>query len=280
MTLILVAITGGFVWLTWSSLNDQTRYVTQHFTDIERRAAHGIPGWIRIAIGVGDASGLESRIAPYVVRFARSAASAVIVAVLGFILTMYLLLEGRRTRDWLVAFVPPATRPRVEQTFVECQRVIFGYVAGNVATSIFATIFVLVLLSLVKAPAALLLAVVAGICDFIPVLGFIASSLPAVAVAATVSGKAALVVAIAYASYHTAENYLIAPYVYGDRLRLSNVAVILAFAVGAAVAGVIGALIALPLAAIYPSIERIWLREQVGEETVREHRVIERRRAG
>ena len=44
-------------------------------------------------------------------------------------------------------------------------------------------------------------------------------------------------------------------------MELSNVAVILAFAVGAALAGVIGALIALPLAAAYPAIERIWLRE-------------------
>lgn len=94
------------------------------------------------------------------------------------------------------------------------------------------------------------------------------------------SGKTALLVVALYAIYHTAENYVIAPYVYGDRLQLSNVAVILAFAVGAELAGVIGALIALPLAAIYPSIERIWLREQVGEDTVREHRVIERRRAG
>ena len=73
---------------------------------------------------------------------------------------------------------------------------------------------------------------------------------------------------------------LLGPWVYGDRLKLSNLAIVLAFAVGAELAGVIGALIALPLAAIYPSIERIWLREQVGEQTVRDHRMIERRRAG
>lgn len=59
-----------------------------------------------------------------------------------------------------------------------------------------------------------------------------------------------------------------------NRLKLSNVAVVLAFAVGAELAGVVGALIALPIAAAYPAIERIWLREQVGEETVREHKAI------
>jgi predicted PurR-regulated permease PerM len=45
----------------------------------------------------------------------------------------------------------------------------------------------------------------------------------------------------------------------------------------AALAGVVGALIALPIAAAYPAIERIWLREQLPEETVVEHRRIERR---
>ncbi len=277
VTLMLVAVVGGFVWFTWSALSDQTQYVTEHFARIEHQATHGLPGWIRDTIGVSSPSDLESRIAPYALRVARSTVSAIVVAVLGFILTMYLLLEGRRTREWLVAFVPVAKRPKVQQTLIECQRVIFAYVAGNVATSIFATVFVLVLLSVLHVPATLLLAVLAGLCDFIPVLGFIASALPAIVLAATVSGKTALIVAVGYAAYHTAENYLIAPYVYGDRLQLSNVAVIVAFAVGAELAGVIGALIALPLAAIYPSVERIWLREQIGEETVREHRVIEKR---
>jgi len=52
--------------------------------------------------------------------------------------------------------------------------------------------------------------------------------------------------------------------------------VILAFAVGAQLAGVIGALIALPLAALYPTIERLWLREQLPEETVAEHHALTR----
>ena len=148
---------------------------------------------------------------------------------------------------------------------------IFAYVAGNVLTSVFAGLFVLILLWVMKVPAALLLALVAALFDFVPVIGFIASSIFAVAMALTVSPATAIIVFSLYLVYHVTENYVISPWAYGDFLRLSNVAVILAFAVGAELAGVIGALIALPIAAAYPAIERIWLREQLPAATVREH---------
>jgi predicted PurR-regulated permease PerM len=57
-------------------------------------------------------------------------------------------------------------------------------------------------------------------------------------------------------------------------MKRSDVAVIVGFAAGAQLAGVIGALIALPIAALYPTVERIWLRDELPDETVREHTVI------
>jgi predicted PurR-regulated permease PerM len=125
-------------------------------------------------------------------------------------------------------------------------------------------------------PAALLLAVIAGLADFVPVLGFIASAIPAVALALTVSPRTAMLTLALWVVYHGIENYLIAPWAYGKRLKLSDLAIILAFVVGAELAGVIGALIALPIAALYPTIERLWLREQLPRETVAEHRALSR----
>lgn len=277
VSVALLIVVGGFLWFTWSSLKDQAQYVGRHIREIERQVSHSVPPWLQQMADAVSNGNATSTFGDYAVRFVRSLASAVVVALVGFILTIYLLIEGRRTYAWLMAFVPRGERPHADQTARECRTVIFGYVAGNVATSIFATVFVLVSLSILDVPAALLLAVLAGVMDFIPVMGFILSAVPAVLLAATISARTALIVAALYVLYHGAENYLIAPRVYGDRLKLSNVAVILAFAVGAALAGVIGALIALPLAAVYPAIERIWLREHLGAETVREHRTIEKR---
>jgi predicted PurR-regulated permease PerM len=160
------------------------------------------------------------------------------------------------------------------------ERVIFAYVASNVITSVFAALVVGFALSLLHVPGALLLALIAGLFDFVPVVGFILSSIFAVIMALSVSPGTAVAVMALYGTYHFVENYVIAPWAYGDRLRLSNLAVILAFAIGAAVAGVIGALIALPVAAVYPAIEQIWLRDALADDTVAEHRAIEHRKAG
>jgi predicted PurR-regulated permease PerM len=58
-------------------------------------------------------------------------------------------------------------------------------------------------------------------------------------------------------------------------LRLSDLAVILAFAIGAALGGIIGALIALPLAAMHPAVENIWLADRLGDGAAQDHRRIE-----
>jgi predicted PurR-regulated permease PerM len=265
----LLALLGGFGWLTWNSVSDQASFAASHFSQLERNVLDRLPAWVRDAAGNGE--GLQSSVGGWALRFGQSVISALIVGVLGLILTMYLVVEAQATTEWVIAFVPKEKRPKAEQTIIEAQKVIFGYVAGNVLTSVMATVFVFVMLTILKVPAALLLAIIAGLFDFVPVIGFITSSLFAVAMALTVSGSTALIVFALYVTYHMIENYVISPWAYGDRLKLSNVAVILAFAIGGELAGVTGALIALPIAAAYPALERIWLREKLPAETVREH---------
>jgi predicted PurR-regulated permease PerM len=77
------------------------------------------------------------------------------------------------------------------------------------------------------------------------------------------------------AAYNAVETYYISPKVYGNQLRLSSLAVILAFAIGAELGGVIGALVALPIAAMYPTIETIWLADRLAPEVTADHRRIE-----
>jgi predicted PurR-regulated permease PerM len=190
------------------------------------------------------------------------------------VLTLYFLLDGRRTFGWLLAFAPPRLRPKVVETAEGASGALAAYVRGNAITSAIAGVAAWVVLLVLHVPAALLLAVLAALCDFLPVVGIIFSAGPAILLALMVSPATALAVAAYFALYHVVENYYIAPKVYGHTLRLSNLAVIAAFMAGAELGGVLGALVALPLAAIYPVIERVWLRETAREDLPGAHRRI------
>jgi predicted PurR-regulated permease PerM len=269
-----------FVTATGSSLASQGREVVENLLKFRQTLANSVPPPLaRVVRGNGTTNSDAQLITQYAVDAGRIIAAALLGALVVGILTLYVLIEGRRTWAWLLAYVPARNRGRVQETAEAARQAVLHYVVGNVLTSLFAAVVVYIGLTILKVPAALLLAAVAGICDFVPVLGFIVSSVPAVLLALTISLPTALIVGALYVSYHAVENYLVAPRVYGDRLRLSNLAVLIAFAVGAELFGVIGALLALPIAATYPCVEDIWLREYLGRDAVEKHRRIERKGA-
>src|SRR5207237_4399737 len=127
--------------------------------------------------------------------------------------------------------------------------VVLAYMRGNVITSIICSVYVLAVLTALHVPLTLLLAVIAFVFDFVPVVGTIAMIVPAALLALTISPLRALIVVAAYLLYHLIENYMIIPRVYGDQMRLSTLTVILSIAIGGTLQGVIGALLALPIAA-------------------------------
>jgi len=120
-------------------------------------------------------------------------------------------------------------------------------------------------------PSALPLAVLAAVCDVLPILGVFLSTIPAAFFALTVSPFAAAAVVVLYLLYHAIENYVIIPRVYGRRLRLSPLVVLIALIVGGSLYGVLGAVLILPIFAAYPIIEKIWLADYLSDEVVADH---------
>jgi predicted PurR-regulated permease PerM len=196
-------------------------------------------------------------------------------AVLMFALTLYLLLDGKRTYAWLLAYVPRRYRKRMGQTILEVSDVVTAYVQGQVLTSVLFGLFALGVLTLLHVPAAVPMALLAAICDVVPVLGIIIATFPAVAIAFTVSPPTALAVLFLYALYHVIENYVIIPKVYGNRLRLSSLVVLVALVVGGRLFGILGAILVLPMVAAYPIIERIWLHAYLSDEVLGDHSALE-----
>jgi predicted PurR-regulated permease PerM len=275
IVVVLALLVTGFFWVTGASLIAQARDLSGQVIEVRNTIAGRLPPFMKEALRKSNVPLDAGAVAGYAFDAGRLLVNAVVIAILTLILTIYLLIEGRQTYTWLLAYAPPARRERVHVTALQAREKILGYVIGNVATSIFAALVVLIALTLLRVPGALLLAVLAGVFDFVPVLGFICSAGPAILLAMSRSATVAIAVAAVYASYHLAENYYIGPKVYGGRLRLSNLAVIIAFAVGAEIGGVVGALLALPVAALYPVIERVWLGDYLGRDAVETHRRME-----
>ena len=135
--------------------------------------------------------------------------------------------------------------------------VISAFVSGNILTSVFVAVYTFTVLSLFHVPGALTLASIAAICDLIPVVGFITSIACAFLMALTVSTKAAVTVALLYFAYSLVENYIIMPKVYGAKMRLSTLVVLLTIMIAGTVGGVPVILLSLPIVASFPVVERI-----------------------
>jgi predicted PurR-regulated permease PerM len=196
--------------------------------------------------------------------------------VLTLALSFYLLVDGKRTYAWLLAYVPRRHRSKMALTMPDVSDVVTAYMQGQVITSALAGAFAFAVLSVLGVPAALPLSLLVAVCDVLPILGIFVSTVPAVLFALTVSPLAAAAVLALYLLYHAFENYVIIPRVYGKRLRLSTLVVLLALILGGTVGGVVGAVLILPLVAAYPIVERIWLRDYLGQEVAADHRVLER----
>ena len=195
---VLLCIFGGFVAATWTSLSAQAHLVSQQLQSLDESLMSHVPPVLvpmtrraqQAVIPRGDELG------PYALQAVQSVSSALLVFALGFVLTIYLLIDGQRTYDWVLAYVPLQKRSKVQKTSLEVRRVVRAYVVGNVATSCCASIFAFVALTALHVPAALLLALLAGLCDFLPVLGIVMAAFPALVLAATVSIETMAVVAL------------------------------------------------------------------------------------
>jgi len=276
---VVLLLTGGivaFVAITWTSVTGQAQDVGEHLERAARQIAEQMPRPIAAILQQSGAPN-TSVIAGYALSLGRSVLGAVAAFVLSSILVLYLLIEAGQTYRWVRGFLPAELRPRFDRTASEARDVASAYIVANFITSVLAGIYTFTWLAVLGVPATLVLALLAFTCDFIPVVGFFLSCAPAMVMAATKSATLAIAMIPIYGAYHFIENYLIGPRIYGGRLRLSNVAVLIAFAIGAELGGVVGALLAMPIAATYPTIEKLWLRDQLGDDVVAEHEAVRRK---
>jgi predicted PurR-regulated permease PerM len=177
-------------------------------------------------------------------------------------MTFFMLLEGPAWRDRLIALLPERGQERAHVMASEIARTIGGYVTGNLLISVIAGFLTTIVLLIVGVPFALALGLLVAILDLIPLAGATLAAIIVTLVALTDSLTAALVVLAWFIVYQQLENHLLQPVVYGRTVQLSPLAILVAVLVGAEVAGVIGALGAIPVAGTIQIVISDWLQHR------------------
>jgi predicted PurR-regulated permease PerM len=179
------------------------------------------------------------------------------------LLTFYLLVEAQGIFDYFVRLFPRERRQKVSEVSALVTTKVSAWLGGQILLGFIIGTTTAIGLALMGVPYFYLLALVAGIGEMIPIVGPIVSALPAIAVAFTVSPGLALGVTVFFFVQQQLENAILVPKVMGQTVGLGAVTVITSLILGGELLGIVGALLAVPTAAIVKVLlEELYLAEK------------------
>ncbi len=183
------------------------------------------------------------------------------------ILTFYLLVESESILTTFVRLFPRERRPRVEAVSREITRKVSAWLGGQILLAAVIGSTAAVGLGLLGVPYFYVLAVIAAVGEVIPVVGPVPPAIPGIAVAFSVSGSKALWVALFYLAQQQLEGHILVPKVMQRQVGVSAVTVIVALLIGSSLLGIVGALLAVPTAAIVQVlVQELVLRDDASDE--------------
>jgi predicted PurR-regulated permease PerM len=171
-------------------------------------------------------------------------------------LTFFMLLEGREWVERVYSLFPEQSQERWRKVGHDIYRTVGGYVTGNILISLIAGSSATIVLLITGVPYAVALGLLVAILDLIPLAGATVAGIVVVIVAFLHSVPAGIVLLIFIVAYQQLENHFLQPVIYGRTVQLSPLAVLISVLVGAELAGVLGALAAIPVAGTIQVIVR------------------------
>ncbi|MFE3634786.1 AI-2E family transporter [Streptomyces sp. NPDC059168] len=168
-----------------------------------------------------------------------------------FFSTLFLLYDGERIWQWFLKLVPAAARPGVAGAGPRAWRTLTAYVRGTVLVALIDAVFIGIGIYFLNVPMAVPLAVFIFLFSFIPLVGAVASGALAVIVALVTQGVfTALMTLVVVLAVQQIEGHVLQPFILGRAVRVHPLAVVLTVAAGGMVAGIGGAVVAVPLVAV------------------------------
>jgi predicted PurR-regulated permease PerM len=166
------------------------------------------------------------------------------------VLSIYLLIDGIRVKEWLQHNAPKTQHKRLNFILGTLERIIGGYIRGQVLLALTVSLLVTVGLLILHVPYAVLLGVLTFLLEFVPILGTLISGAICVLLALTQGWLIAVIVLVYFIVLHVIEGDILGPRIVGKAIGLHPVVSIVALIAGSELFGIIGALFAAPVAGI------------------------------
>ena len=167
-----------------------------------------------------------------------------------FVLCLYFMLEGDSVYYYLLSFIPTQSRERLAKTLVIAEGRMSAWLVGQLALMLILGVCSTVVFGILHVKYFVLLGVLMGLLNIIPIAGGLVTIVLAAGVAATDSWSKMAGVLIFYVIYLQIENGFLTPRIMKSRVNLLGLSVIVALLAGSALAGIVGALVAIPTAAL------------------------------
>ena len=187
---------------------------------------------------------------------------AIFAIVIVLVLSFFLLLDGKRLFEWVIGELGPTHGPRWRTVAEDVYRSVGGYVVGALTISLIAGVTTYLVLTLLGVPFAVPLAVLAAFFSLIPLVGAtIAGTIIAFVAALGGDFPSDLIIWVIYfVIYQQVENNVIQPQIFRRTVAIHPLMVIVALLVGASLLGIVGALLAIPIAGALQIVIRDWWR--------------------
>jgi predicted PurR-regulated permease PerM len=201
------------------------------------------------------ASGLTAPAASVASGFATGIAGTLTV----FVLAYLMVLEGPKVVQTSLNVFPPATAERIGRVGADCAKSVTGYISGNLLISFICGLLTYAVLLVMGVPFAGLIALFVGLADLIPLVGATIGGAVAVLAGFIHSVPAGIAVLVFFVLYQQLENHLLQPLVFARTVQLNPLTVIVAVLIGVELMGILGALLAIPVASMIQVILRdVW----------------------
>ena len=179
---------------------------------------------------------------------------------------IYLAIDPRLYRDGLVKLVPPSLQPNVNGTLDDAGLALKRWLTGQVIAMVLVGVFTGLGLWLVGVPSAFALGFIAGLAEFVPIIGPIVAAIPALLIASTVSWQAVLLALAVLLIIQQVESNLITPLIADRMLSVAPVVGLFAVVAMGVLFGPLGLILGFPLAIVFDvAIRRLYVRDTLGE---------------